>query len=71
MKASEVWWRLLIPAALIGFVGVDGFKGFTGKEATGTFSRLLAASLVAIGGALAALALIIGLIRFLKWAWKD
>jgi hypothetical protein len=71
MKASELWWRLLILAAFFGFAGIDGLVGIIGKAASSTFGQTLAGILVAISVMLAAVGLVTGMIRFLKWAWKD
>ena len=72
MKASESWWGFLILSVLLGFVGLDGFVGIIGKgEPKGTFGWALAGIVVVISIVLAALGITAGLIRFLKWAWKD
>jgi hypothetical protein len=72
MKASESWWKFLILAVPIGIVGLDGVVGIVGKEApSGTIGRALAGVLVIISIVLAALGLTVGLVRFIKWAWKD
>jgi hypothetical protein len=72
MKASESWWKLLALAVLVGFAGLDGVVGIVGKEApSGTIGRALAGVLVIVSIILAALGLTAGLIRFIKWTWKD
>lgn len=72
MKASESWWKFLWWAAIAGFVGLDGFVGIIGKaEPKGTLGWKLAGIMVVISIVLAALGITAGLIRFLKWAWKD
>ena len=72
MKASESWWGFLILSAVFGIVGLDGLVGIVGKaESRGTFGWALAGMMVVISIVLAALGITTGLMRFLKWAWKD
>jgi hypothetical protein len=71
-KASELWWRFLILAALLGFIGLDGLFGIVGKKVLpGKFGQTVAGGMVLFAIVLAVLGLTAGLIRFLKWAWKD
>ena len=68
VKASDLpWWAWLLAAAVIGFVAVDGLVGIVGKRVSDSFSFSVA--LVMFG--IATLLAIIGLIRLLKWTWKD
>jgi len=72
MKASNSWWRFLILSAVFGIVGLDGLVGIVGEaESKGTLGWKFAGIMVVISIVLAALGITTGLIRFLKWAWKD
>jgi hypothetical protein len=72
MKASESWRQFLGWAAIAGLVGVDGLFGIIGKaEAKGTLGWTFSAIMVVISIILAALGITVGLIRFIKWAWRD
>jgi hypothetical protein len=68
MKASDLpWWGWLIGATACGLLAVDGLVGVIGKPAEGLFSKLVIVILLIADVIFA----IIGVIRFLKWAWKD
>lgn len=68
MKASDLpWWKWLLIAAVLLFVGLDGLVGITGQKASGSISVLFALAFILAGAILA----LVGLIRFLKWAWRE
>jgi hypothetical protein len=71
MKASDTWWKFLWWSAIAGFIGVDGLVGIVGKKPSDRFSQGLAIVLVTTSIVLALIGLAVGLIRFIKWAWKD
>jgi len=68
MRASELpaWGWFLISGMLL-FAFLDGVFGFIGGPSNGRFDRI-AEVIVLAASAICAL---IGLIRFVKWAWKD
>ena len=68
MKASDLpWWGWLLGSAVFGFLAADGLVGIIGEPAENLFSLVVALVLLALSILLA----VVGIIRFLKWAWKD
>ena len=67
IKASDLpWWAWLLFAATFGFVSADGLVGIIGKRGMDPFSIRLTLTLLVIGIFCA----VVGLVRFVKWAWK-
>jgi hypothetical protein len=67
MKASDLpWWAWLLFAAMFEFVAADGLVGIISKRVMDPFSVTLTLVLLIIGIFCA----VVGLVRFVKWAWK-